>query len=508
MKVHMNREHSGKKMTITPSDTPTTPVEETTEPPKPEEKRVATDHRDCDELKEMALESKSHFTSKYERMMTEEKRRVNRRQAENRREMQQLLHKPPPVFLSDKNQQFILSLLQSKHFALRQSEAKTGQTNQTVQTPQTSQTTQTSQTHQNQKRQTNQDLRSQLLELGFPASCLDACLASCTTLNACIEWCCLHLKDQELPPQFRAAGKQLEVRFSGAEKRAVSERVLAFDAEIKKEALEDGLVRYATRALPSFRAASGTSLSEEVTDEIAALESIFGDEMKEETHGALRLLSLPATWDEKHGVLVVCLSPRLDYPQQAPLVLIDAPVLTDAVKKAFTRVVFERFSGKGGGVLFEVVSDVAELLQLATKRVTQTPKPAPPAKKKPSKPRESPRVAPRVLDRALLVGKPSALVTSQRQSLPITAYKEEVLKMVESHQVSIVSGGTGCGKSTQVPQFLLERFREGAEKNLNIVVCEPRRISCLGLYNRVIEEQGFSPDRNCPVGYQVRGDAK
>ena len=378
MKVHMNREHSGKKMAITPPDTPTTPVEETAEPPKPEEKRVATDHRDCDELKEMALESKSHFTSKYERMMTEEKRRVNRRQAENRREMQQQLHKPPPVFLSDKNQQFILSLLQSKHFALRQSEAKAGQTNQTVQTPQTSQTTQTSQTPQNQKRQTNQDLRSQLLELGFPASCLDACLASCTTLNACIEWCCLHLKDQELPPQFRAAGKQLEVRFSGAEKRAVSERVLAFDAEIKKEALEDGLVRYATRALPSFRAASGTSLSEEVTDEIMALESIFGDEMKEETHATLRLLCLPATWDETHGVLVVCLSPRLNYPQQAPLVLIDAPVLTDAVKKAFTRVVFERFSGKGGGVLFEVVSDVAELLQLATKRVTQTPKPAPP----------------------------------------------------------------------------------------------------------------------------------
>ena len=75
-------------------------------------------------------------------------------------------------------------------------------------------------------------------------------------------------------------------------------------------------------------------------------------------------------------------------------------------------------------------------------------------------------------------------------------------------QIIGITGGTGCGKSTQVPQFLLERFREGAEKNLNIVVCEPRRISCLGLYNRVIEEQGFSPDRNCPVGYQVRGDAK
>ncbi|KAK8830722.1 hypothetical protein WA577_004449, partial [Blastocystis sp. JDR] len=65
----------------------------------------------------------------------------------------------------------------------------------------------------------------------------------------------------------------------------------------------------------------------------------------------------------------------------------------------------------------------------------------------------------------------------------------------------------GCGKSTQVPQFLLEQFREGAEKDLNVVVCEPRRISCLGLYNRVMEEQGYKGE-NSPVGYQVRGDAK
>ena len=115
--------------------------------------------------------------------------------------------------------------------------------------------------------------------------------------------------------------------------------------------------------------------------------------------------------------------------------------------------------------------------------------------------------AARVLDRTALYGKPSAQVSAQRRALPITAYKDQVLKMVEQHQVCIISGGTGCGKSTQVPQFLLEQFREGREKDLNVVVCEPRRISCLGLYNRVMEEQGYSAE-DCPVGYQVRGDAK
>ena len=80
--------------------------------------------------------------------------------------------------------------------------------------------------------------------------------------------------------------------------------------------------------------------------------------------------------------------------------------------------------------------------------------------------------------------------------------------MVASDQVSILSGGTGCGKSTQVPQFLLEEFRSSSMKELNIIVCEPRRISCLGLYNRVIEEQGFEEGPSCPIGYQVRGDSK
>ena len=80
--------------------------------------------------------------------------------------------------------------------------------------------------------------------------------------------------------------------------------------------------------------------------------------------------------------------------------------------------------------------------------------------------------------------------------------------MIEHNQVSIVSGGTGCGKSTQVPQFLMEAFRESDQKDLNIVVCEPRRVSCLGLYLRVIEEQGFVAGNQCPVGYQVQGDVK
>ena len=47
------------------------------------------------------------------------------------------------------------------------------------------------------------------------------------------------------------------------------------------------------------------------------------------------------------------------------------------------------------------------------------------------------------------------LRTSQKK-LPIAEYKESILEALEENQVVIVAGDTGCGKSTQVPQYLLQ----------------------------------------------------
>ncbi|KAG5654782.1 hypothetical protein H0H81_003790 [Sphagnurus paluster] len=44
----------------------------------------------------------------------------------------------------------------------------------------------------------------------------------------------------------------------------------------------------------------------------------------------------------------------------------------------------------------------------------------------------------------------------QRNSLPIAAYREEIIQILEQSQVLVLSGETGCGKSTQVPAFILE----------------------------------------------------
>ncbi|NXY83494.1 DHX34 helicase, partial [Alcedo cyanopectus] len=84
----------------------------------------------------------------------------------------------------------------------------------------------------------------------------------------------------------------------------------------------------------------------------------------------------------------------------------------------------------------------------------------------------------------------------ERAALPISQYRERLLQAVAQHQVVVVAGDTGCGKSTQVPQYLL-----GAGYS-HVACSQPRRIACLSLAKRVaFESLNQYGDQ---VGYQIR----
>ena len=61
---------------------------------------------------------------------------------------------------------------------------------------------------------------------------------------------------------------------------------------------------------------------------------------------------------------------------------------------------------------------------------------------------------------------------------------------------------TRCGKTTQVPQFILEE----APKDAKIVVAQPRRLAATGVASRVANERGENQPGQQSVGYVVRGD--
>ncbi|KAK4281729.1 hypothetical protein QN277_013190 [Acacia crassicarpa] len=96
---------------------------------------------------------------------------------------------------------------------------------------------------------------------------------------------------------------------------------------------------------------------------------------------------------------------------------------------------------------------------------------------------------------------------SFRENLPAFKMKSEFLKTVQENQVLVVSGETGCGKTTQLPQFILEEeisCLRGA--SCNIICTQPRRISAISVAARVSAERGESLGET--VGYQIRLEAK
>ena len=69
------------------------------------------------------------------------------------------------------------------------------------------------------------------------------------------------------------------------------------------------------------------------------------------------------------------------------------------------------------------------------------------------------------------------LLNQRRLSLPIASLAQELLSTIAQHQVVLVAGDTGCGKTTQVPQYILEDAGRNGGKECRIVCTQPRRIS-------------------------------
>ncbi|KAB5545598.1 P-loop containing nucleoside triphosphate hydrolase protein [Coniochaeta sp. 2T2.1] len=98
-------------------------------------------------------------------------------------------------------------------------------------------------------------------------------------------------------------------------------------------------------------------------------------------------------------------------------------------------------------------------------------------------------------------------MVSGRKKLPAWQVQEEIVQTVSENQVTIISGETGSGKSTQSVQFLLDDlYMKALGNSANMIVTQPRRISALGLADRVSEERCSLVGQE--IGYSIRGENK
>ncbi|XP_052007459.1 ATP-dependent RNA helicase TDRD9 [Xyrauchen texanus] len=95
---------------------------------------------------------------------------------------------------------------------------------------------------------------------------------------------------------------------------------------------------------------------------------------------------------------------------------------------------------------------------------------------------------------------PPPLASYEYPILPITKNRQELVTLIENNSVIIIRGATGSGKTTQLPQFILDHY---TERNMpcNLVVTQPRKIGATSIARWVARE------RKCTlgslVGYQV-----
>ncbi|KAK0066031.1 ATP-dependent RNA helicase DEAH12 chloroplastic [Biomphalaria pfeifferi] len=86
----------------------------------------------------------------------------------------------------------------------------------------------------------------------------------------------------------------------------------------------------------------------------------------------------------------------------------------------------------------------------------------------------------------------------QRNPLPVYKYREEILRKVSENQVSIITGETGSGKSTQLAQYLYEAGFAGKQR---IVITQPRKVAAISLAKRVAQE--MNSELGKLVGYKT-----
>ncbi|KAM6170841.1 ATP-dependent RNA helicase TDRD9 isoform 1-T1 [Erethizon dorsatum] len=90
--------------------------------------------------------------------------------------------------------------------------------------------------------------------------------------------------------------------------------------------------------------------------------------------------------------------------------------------------------------------------------------------------------------------------TYKYPDLPINRCKEEVISLIESNSVVIIHGTTGSGKSTQLPQYILDHYVQRSAY-CNIVVTQPRKIGASSIARWISKERSWA--LGGLVGYQV-----
>ncbi|KAL9113122.1 MAG: hypothetical protein Q9227_002734 [Pyrenula ochraceoflavens] len=384
---------------------------------------------------------------------------------------------------------------------------------------------------------------NELSSAGFRRSHVEEAVDYCKDKDEALEWLLIHVPEDDLPQWSFPEGYSTGVTFASGDLVKESKiKTLAeagYSADLCERALTEtkGNTRKAACLLQAalmhqaydFLEEDEPDSIDEWKGEMMAFEAIFGDQFAKTSPTSC---SLTVNF-ESIGLLAELkfFLPYKLYPMHPPVMFIlskqlPAQIRLSAIRRALD---FARETLLGAPMMFNML----EYLESHIEEITLRPGPlrfvmpeAVSVLKDNSAQNSQPSFTPRQ-QRLRALGKAgdsrstqlqetwaSRQNTSQqqkmlsaRQALPAWTVRESVIKTISQHQVTIVSGATGSGKSTQCVQFVLDNaISKTSGSTVNILCTQPRRISALGLADRVSAERCSTVGNE--VGYVIRGDSK
>ncbi|CAG8050864.1 unnamed protein product [Penicillium salamii] len=383
------------------------------------------------------------------------------------------------------------------------------------------------------------EIADEFSSLGFRRSHVEEAAAECKDREEVLEWLLIYVPDDDLPrwslPEGYSAGVSLgsgDLAREAKIKRLASvgypsdmcSRILdSMDGDewAAAEQLQGTLVHGSEYTLPSV-----DEDDEAWAEEAVTLEAIFGERYRRISAKVCEINSeaaeLPASTTFRFQ------KPSAHYPTTPPVISIQAKgvpayIRLSAIRRA-VRYAEDNFSGES--MIFNVMDwlevnlpavmenpgKLREISAVTTSMVVETHQ----------VPVRSSRKNRKGIDwnvdseRSLAMRDawetkqntaPQLEMTRKRKALPAWNTQYDIIQAINSHQVTIISGETGSGKSTQSVQFVLDdMIQRGLGGAANIICTQPRRISALGLADRVSDERCSTVGDE--VGYVIRGESK
>lgn len=381
-----------------------------------------------------------------------------------------------------------------------------------------------------------------LERLGFRRSHVEEAAEVCKDREECLEWLLIHVPEDDLPkwalPENYLAGVSLASGDMKREGRLERLAAAGYSAEVCADALDgcngdegkaaEALQRRLLHDERKPECAATPDASDVWDEEQATLAAIFGDHYT--NHDRICTIALEVRTPSKTAIILRARPPSSGYPNSVPTLAVEAE-LPAYIRLSILRscLLHVQASLLGEQMLFNIVDWLereipriiekpGRLSEIASAASTATETHPTKVSNSQNKMRRQPRpiawTSNTPTSQRLLTAWQSKQnqpdqqrMLEVRRKLPAWGLRDDIVDSVTINQVTIISGETGSGKSTQSVQFVLDDLiKRSFGEQANIICTQPRRISALGLADRVADERcGRVGDE---VGYAIRGEQR